>query len=235
MFFSGKWEILIEFIPAFSLGRGLYEFEQYSLRAKYMGIGGISWKDLQDSNNGFRDALTIIIIESCMLLPIAYYLDQLFAICRKNRKDSVFFIKCFQSKLSLSQEKKKFQIKRSKVYVEIDKPDVIQEVFHFPNISLVNLFLQGIQFNINLNIHVYILFQRKTVEKIILDSNANYAIVSDNLSMVYPGQDGNPNKLAVQGLYLALQRGECFGFLGPNGAGKTSFINMVCTYVFSYS
>ncbi|KAF2610411.1 hypothetical protein F2Q70_00011248 [Brassica cretica] len=41
------------------------------------------------------------------------------------------------------------------------------------------------------------------------------------------GKDGNPQKLAVRGLSLALPQGECFGMLGPNGAGKTSFINMM--------
>ncbi|KAJ4907158.1 ABC transporter A family member 7 [Raphanus sativus] len=44
---------------------------------------------------------------------------------------------------------------------------------------------------------------------------------------VYPGRDGNPPKMAVQGLSLAVPSGECFGMLGPNGAGKTSFINMM--------
>jgi ABC-type multidrug transport system ATPase subunit len=44
---------------------------------------------------------------------------------------------------------------------------------------------------------------------------------------VYSGKDGNPQKLAVRGLSLALPQGECFGMLGPNGAGKTSFINMM--------
>lgn len=45
--------------------------------------------------------------------------------------------------------------------------------------------------------------------------------------------DGNPQKLAVRGLSLALLQGECFGMLGPNGAGKTSFINMVRLYIIS--
>lgn len=44
---------------------------------------------------------------------------------------------------------------------------------------------------------------------------------------MYSGKDGNPQKVAVRGLSLALPQGECFGMLGPNGAGKTSFINMV--------
>lgn len=61
-----------------------------------------------------------------------------------------------------------------------------------------------------------------------IDPSTDYAIVCDNLKKVYPGRDGNQSKVAVQGLSLALQRGECFGMLGPNGAGKTSFISMVC-------
>ncbi|KAL3679377.1 hypothetical protein R1sor_022333 [Riccia sorocarpa] len=54
-----------------------------------------------------------------------------------------------------------------------------------------------------------------------------YQIVCDNLKKVYPGTDGNPDKYAVRGLSLAVQRDECFGMLGPNGAGKTTTINMM--------
>jgi ABC-type multidrug transport system ATPase subunit len=60
-----------------------------------------------------------------------------------------------------------------------------------------------------------------------MDHNANEAVICDNLRKMYPGRDGNPDKLAVRGLSLALPKGQCFGMLGPNGAGKTSFISMV--------
>jgi ABC-type multidrug transport system ATPase subunit len=46
---------------------------------------------------------------------------------------------------------------------------------------------------------------------------------------VYHGKDGNAEKIAVSGLSLSVQRGQCFGILGPNGAGKTSLISMVST------
>jgi len=69
--------------------------------------------------------------------------------------------------------------------------------------------------------------QSKKVERLMLESSTSHAIVCDNLKKVYPGRDGNPPKLAVRGLSLAVPSGECFGMLGPNGAGKTSFINMV--------
>ncbi|KAK4568290.1 hypothetical protein RGQ29_003890 [Quercus rubra] len=69
--------------------------------------------------------------------------------------------------------------------------------------------------------------EREKVDQLLHESSTSHAIVCDNLQKIYPESDGNPEKLAVQGLYLAVPRGECFGMLGPNGAGKTSFINMM--------
>lgn len=71
------------------------------------------------------------------------------------------------------------------------------------------------------------LYQRERVEQLVVEQDRSHDIVCDNLKKVYPGRDGNPEKIAVRGLSLALSTGECFGMLGPNGAGKTSFINMV--------
>lgn len=69
--------------------------------------------------------------------------------------------------------------------------------------------------------------EREKVEQYLLESTGNCAVLCNNLKKVYSGKDGNPQKLAVRGLSLALPQGECFGMLGPNGAGKTSFINMM--------
>ncbi|KAL4559226.1 hypothetical protein LXL04_031361 [Taraxacum kok-saghyz] len=68
---------------------------------------------------------------------------------------------------------------------------------------------------------------KEKVKQLVVEQDTSHAIVCDNLKKVYPGRDGNPEKLAVRGLSLALPQGECFGMLGPNGAGKTSFINMM--------
>ncbi|XAR65460.1 Sulfate-transporting ATPase [Bertholletia excelsa] len=68
--------------------------------------------------------------------------------------------------------------------------------------------------------------RREKVEQLLLESTS-HAIICDNLKKVYPRRDGNPEKLAVRGLSLAVPQGECLGMLGPNGAGKTSFINMM--------
>ncbi|WZZ45497.1 hypothetical protein YC2023_041756 [Brassica napus] len=67
--------------------------------------------------------------------------------------------------------------------------------------------------------------ERDKVEKLMLEPSTSHAIVCDNLKKVYPRRDGNPPKMAVRGLSLAVASKECFGMLGPNGAGKTSFIN----------
>ncbi|KAG5522833.1 hypothetical protein RHGRI_034846 [Rhododendron griersonianum] len=69
--------------------------------------------------------------------------------------------------------------------------------------------------------------EREKVEQLLLEPNTNHSIICDKLKKVYPKRDGNPEKVAVRGMSLALPQGECFGMLGPNGAGKTSFINMV--------
>ncbi|MED6196532.1 hypothetical protein PIB30_048382 [Stylosanthes scabra] len=69
--------------------------------------------------------------------------------------------------------------------------------------------------------------EREKVEQLLLEPAINHGIVCNELKKVYPGRDGNSDKEAVRGLFLAVPQGECFGMLGPNGAGKTSFISMM--------
>jgi ABC-2 type transport system ATP-binding protein len=51
---------------------------------------------------------------------------------------------------------------------------------------------------------------------------SSLAIRCEGLRKVYPGE-----VRAVDGLDLAVERGECFGLLGPNGAGKTTTIEIL--------
>nr|CAB3480863.1 unnamed protein product [Digitaria exilis] len=51
--------------------------------------------------------------------------------------------------------------------------------------------------------------EREVVEQLLLEPIANQAILSDNLRKVYHGKDGNPDKLAVQGLSLAIPKVYC--------------------------
>ncbi len=56
-----------------------------------------------------------------------------------------------------------------------------------------------------------------------LPSPSHHAIATDSLSRSFDGV------AAVDGLDLAIPRGEVYGFLGPNGAGKTTTVRMLCT------
>ncbi len=58
------------------------------------------------------------------------------------------------------------------------------------------------------------------------------AVLCRGLRKVYDGKHGvfrkkSPDVVAVDGLDLAIQRGECFGLLGPNGSGKTTTVEML--------
>jgi ABC-2 type transport system ATP-binding protein len=52
---------------------------------------------------------------------------------------------------------------------------------------------------------------------------AEHAIVAEQLHRSF---DGN---VAVDGVDLAIDTGEIYGFLGPNGAGKSTTVRMLCT------
>ena len=57
------------------------------------------------------------------------------------------------------------------------------------------------------------------------------AVVCRGLRKVYPGGGwrggGGGDVVAVDGIDLAVARGECFGLLGPNGAGKTTTVEIL--------
>jgi len=54
----------------------------------------------------------------------------------------------------------------------------------------------------------------------------------DQLRVEYKSKElGQPSKLAVNDLSLAVRGGQVFGFLGPNGAGKTTTMNVLLGFV----
>ncbi|XP_076893261.1 ABC transporter A family member 7-like [Bidens hawaiensis] len=193
--FSRIWIVVMELYPGFSLYAGLYEFSQYAFTGNYMGIDGMRWKDISDSNNEMRHVLIIMLVEWLFVFIISYYNDQAVSSGSGLRKSPLFFLEKLKKKRLTSFRKPSLQRQGSKVYVQLEKPDVVQEA--------------------------------KRVAQLLVEHDTSHAIVCDNLKKVYPGRDGNPEKMAVRGLSLALSQGECFGMLGPNGAGKTSFINMM--------
>ncbi|KAM0906099.1 hypothetical protein ACQ4PT_017043 [Festuca glaucescens] len=192
--FPKGWIVVMEIIPGFSLYRGLYEFGQYAFSGTAMGTDGMKWANLSDSENGMRTVLIIMVVEWAILLPLAFYLDQVSSLGGGLQKRLLSSLKCFK-KRAVSFRRHSFGRIGSKVILEMENPDATQE--------------------------------REVVEQLLLEPTANHAILCDNIKKVYHGKDGNPDKLAVRGLSLALPKGQCFGMLGPNGAGKTSFISMM--------
>ncbi|BBN17972.1 protein MpABC85 [Marchantia polymorpha subsp. ruderalis] len=194
------WILGMEFLPPFSLYRGLYEFGQYAFVGNFQKTDGMKWGNLSDKDNGLRTVLIIQAVEWLVALFLAWYLDQVVQSGSGIRKHPLFFLRS-KKKLSSSSAPAK-SLSRTKgvdVDIEMDKPDVAQE--------------------------------RSVVDRLRHEPDSAYSIICDNLKKVYPGTDGNPDKYAVRGLSLAVQRNECFGMLGPNGAGKTSTINMMIGFL----
>ena len=57
------------------------------------------------------------------------------------------------------------------------------------------------------------------------------ALSIQGLSKVYRGTGKQPDKLALDGVDLAVPRGSIFALLGPNGAGKSTLINILAGLV----
>ncbi|KAF5185924.1 Abc transporter a family member 7-like [Thalictrum thalictroides] len=168
----------MEFFPGFSLYRGLYEFAQYSLEGNNMGTDGMWWKNLSDGNNRMRTILIIMFVEWLLVLPVAYYIDQVVSSRSGVKESPLFFLENLKKHLPVLQQKLSFQRQTSKVFFQMEKPDVAQEV-----------------------------------EQLLLESITGHAVICNNLKKVYPGKDGNPEKLAVRVFSLGLPREECFGML----------------------
>ena len=116
----------MELYPGFALYRGLYEFSQYAFSGDALGSDGMRWSDLSDSTNGMKEVLIIMFVEWLLVLLFAYYIDQVLS--SGSRKSPLFFLKRFQKKPHSSFRKPSIQRQKSKVFVQIEKPDVTQEV-----------------------------------------------------------------------------------------------------------
>ncbi|XP_062116464.1 ABC transporter A family member 7-like [Humulus lupulus] len=123
--FPRGWVIVMELYPGFALYRGLYEFAQYSFNGNYLGTDGMRWGDLSDSKNGLREVFIIMVVEWILVLFVAYYVDQIISSGR--RKSPLFFLESLGKKKGSSFRSPSLQKQGSKVFVDMEKPDVIQE------------------------------------------------------------------------------------------------------------
>ncbi|KAJ8444514.1 hypothetical protein Cgig2_028329 [Carnegiea gigantea] len=130
--FSGGWIIMMELYPGFSLFRSLYELGQYSFLGDYMGSHGTTWSNLSDSMNGMREVLMIMVLEWLLVLPVAFYIDQVASSGSAVKKNPPFFLRSLRKrKKSLSgSQQHGLQRQESKVFVEMEKADVAQEAVY---------------------------------------------------------------------------------------------------------
>jgi hypothetical protein len=115
----------MEIIPGFSLYRGLYEFSVFSGNA--MGTNGMKWDNLSDPVNGMHTILIIMVVEWAILLPLAFYWDQVSLSIGELQKRFLISLKCFE-KRAASFRMYSFGRLGSKVMIEMDNPDTTQEV-----------------------------------------------------------------------------------------------------------
>ncbi|XP_050871002.1 ABC transporter A family member 6 [Lathyrus oleraceus] len=123
--FPRGWIIFMELYPGFALYRGLYEFAQSATSGSNVGTDGMRWHDLSDSANGMKEVLIIMFAEWIVVLFVAYYIDQVFS--TGSGKRPLFFLKGFQKKPLSSCKTLSIQRQGSKVLVQMEKPDVMQE------------------------------------------------------------------------------------------------------------
>ena len=139
----------MELYPGFSLYRGLYEFSQASFTGNSLGTHGMRWGDLSNSVNGMKEVLIIMVVEWLVVICVAYYIDQV--VSSGSGKSPLFFLQKFQKKPP-SLRNPSLQRQGSKVFVQMEKPDVSQEVdfffFFFSNLyaysSFIDIDLMGI-------------------------------------------------------------------------------------------
>ncbi|KAM1982469.1 hypothetical protein ACFX15_038825 [Malus domestica] len=112
--------IPIQLYPGFSLYRGLYEFAQYPIQYKKVGM---RWGDLSDGSKGMREVLIIMVIEWFVVLLVAYCIDQLVS----SGKSPFVFLQRFRKKKLPSIRRPSMQGQGSSS-IQMEKPDVCHEI-----------------------------------------------------------------------------------------------------------
>ncbi|KAI3847033.1 hypothetical protein MKW92_041540 [Papaver armeniacum] len=125
--FPRGWIIVLEIFPGFALYRGLYEFAQFALAGNSMGSDGMRWKDLNDGTNGMKEILIIMLVEWLIIvLCFAFYMHQVTSSSSGVKKHPLFFLKNWNKRRSSSFRRPSLH-QDSKVFPEIDRPDVSRE------------------------------------------------------------------------------------------------------------
>eukprot|EP01025_Chloroclados_australasicus_P028913 TRINITY_DN286_c0_g1_i4.p1 TRINITY_DN286_c0_g1~~TRINITY_DN286_c0_g1_i4.p1 ORF type:complete len:1073 (-),score=121.43 TRINITY_DN286_c0_g1_i4:266-3484(-) len=203
---TNRWYVaLLELVPQFGAYRGLYELSQYSFLGTYKNSNGLEFENLSDDDNGMVRIWIYFIVEWAVFMVLAWYLQQVLDSGTGVRKHPLFFLDSCRKKTN-------------KVTIEFSS--VRSSVRSAPG-------LDGELSAEYQELKEDVLREKERVENMRPEQLQNTAIVVSGLQKVFPAMDGNPAKVAVRSLTLAVEKGEVFGLLGPNGAGKSTSINML--------
>ncbi|KAF8697368.1 hypothetical protein HU200_035961 [Digitaria exilis] len=120
--FPRLWLVAMEFIPGFSLYRGIYELSEYAAAGRNMGKPGMRWADLNNPVNGMKDVMILMSIEWIILLLVAFLMDH------RPAWRPLFVFGFLSTKHSSPSEKpNKLKTGSRRVHVDMTKPDVFLE------------------------------------------------------------------------------------------------------------
>eukprot|EP00761_Pharyngomonas_kirbyi_P012678 gb/GECH01012705.1/.p1 GENE.gb/GECH01012705.1/~~gb/GECH01012705.1/.p1 ORF type:complete len:859 (+),score=194.83 gb/GECH01012705.1/:1-2577(+) len=153
------------------------------------------------SNNSIRDSIIFLYVDAIIYLVLALYFDAIIPQPWGIRKHPLFPLKAVYHWILSKTGGKKIHDhdERGEVH-DLEKQDTEEHPKGYEDV----------------------LYQMQMVKEGAA-TKETHPVLIDALRKKYGG-----GKIAVKDLYLAMERGECFGLLGPNGAGKTSTINMLC-------
>ncbi|KAK1299513.1 ABC transporter A family member 10 [Acorus calamus] len=112
----------MDLMPGFSLYKGLYEFSQCALAEHNTESSGMTWKDLNNTNNGMKDTLLIMALECPILICISYNMDKICHLSNKVFKQWKCFWKKRTQPFTMSN-----RIQSSTVFFDSENSEVYNE------------------------------------------------------------------------------------------------------------
>ena len=171
---------------------------------------GLQWSDLtNDPRCGMGTVMLVLVIEWPIFLLLAAYLDQVLDTGHGLPRHPLFLLGYDYGEKRVSGTR----LSVDALTAETDKAAAADREAVGGNMATI--MAQDVA------------REEERVRKMVAGDAPHEAVMVRDIAKTFPAYLGNPPKLAVRTLSMAVPHGECFGMLGPNGAGKTTTINML--------